>query len=281
MKPISARALLAPLLSILTLGAAAAACSGSESSEQPAAIDEAVAAETWAKAFCDVLFSCGCSGLRYPDKGACQIKERDHFEERRAEAVDKGLVFDGACLLHSIASVTERGCAIVPEIQTSCDPQTCFLFHGDKPVEDFCSVHTKGGFTDCVQGASCIVGEGSDGRCTSVCPDPIPPVADGTTCGDPNGGQSVPCEPSSWCDITGTGKCRGFPGTGESCEFIGLCSGDAFCSFYGTEISVCTPRKADGEFCESPDECEHRGCNDSKCGPGTPLICLSASSSAP
>ncbi len=125
----------------------------------------------------------------------------------------------------------------------TCDPNTAFCCV--RRDDNTCKIPEQNEVGECV--AASDLGE----------PCSILPSAQVCATGKECGFESGVCEPATeYIDVQLGEECA------EDYSFFGICQ-DSYCDVTGT--GTCLPRKADGEACVFPDECEGGACTDQVC----------------
>ncbi|MFW5968141.1 MAG: hypothetical protein ACOCV2_11515 [Persicimonas sp.] len=233
------------------------------SSAEPASLEELE--EGLVDSICDRAFDC-CSEQEREE--LAETDDGDLFESEEScqenaaesaglsfdpleESVDEGRAdFDEQAAGECLEWAEEQDCSAgvrweYVETGSACED----VFSGNLEDGDDCYA-----FEECDEDTSCVgldtVG-GDPGTCRPYGDDQGDPCHDETSCAD-----GLYCE----IDEEGENTCRELPEVGESCE-DGYCEEGAFCDGSDGE-PTCEEQLADGEECESYEECQSYNCAD-------------------
>jgi hypothetical protein len=207
------------------------------------------AAATMAAARCAAFLACDCDagleGETWESQADCEAFLVPLLEDQVELGQGMGLQYEPECAAAYVAYYSTPGCtpptpAIVEE---SAAALQCALFTGDGALGAPCE-EPPGflpGADACMPGLACIAGQCDD-----------PHKADGAACNGA-GQPRQDCEPPLYCDGTTTPPtCRPRLAIGESCENVGQCAADAWCS----PDEICTVGIDPGGQCHDARSCE-------------------------
>lgn len=207
------------------------------------------ALQSYARAYCELRLSCGCSSPGFPSVEACV----DSFSGGAASNEDW---LDEDCLQHLTARLERTGCMSGDPEPPTCMDQ-CTLYHGTAPLGAACSF--SGPDTTCAPELKCDL-FGTSPVCVERCPQT---------------GLDGPCTSNFDCAeglyCTSFDVCRPRHLVGEACE-TGSCVEDAFCSL----DSTCVVAPAIGEACVDHRCGRAAECDEATdvCIAGQPEVCL-------
>ncbi|MBC8072114.1 MAG: hypothetical protein IAG13_27585 [Deltaproteobacteria bacterium] len=214
--------------------------------------------EHFDRAYCERMFECQCEqGRWFESVGACEQSVRDQAEQLRAVPQGDGISYDPACVGARVDALDALGCAT--ELDPAADDcaSRCPIFHGERGVDEACSLDATNQYSDCAAGLSCNIQEcdydpvtGAE-TCTGSCTDPCAP--------QPGGGCGT-CDQDSYCDWN-IEECVPLPRVGDSCSNSGRCFGDAFCD----ASAVCVAQVELGGPCSGHRQCESGYCPAGSC----------------